>query len=141
MIILVAFVLCWVPFLVQFVLVLSHGFDMDDRMQLYFVTFANMFYFLGCGINPLVYISRCARFRDESLRLLCLLGKTLVCCEGELREKLAVRGKVLELPADRASYVKKGLGLTVDDASFNGLEMNFPYEEGIVAGKYRTEKS
>lgn len=92
LIIMIAFVLCWVPFLIQFVLIIAHNFNMDDQMQLYFVTFANMFYFLGCGINPLIYIFRCARFKNESKRLIFVFLKQIVCCESKLREIISAKG-------------------------------------------------
>ena len=79
LIVLVGFVLCWVPFLVQFILVIVHNYAMGDQMQLYFVTVANMFYFLGCGINPLILIFRCAKFKHESTRIIVALLNRSPC--------------------------------------------------------------
>ena len=70
-----------------------HNFDMDDVLQLYFVTFANVFYFLGCGINPLIYIFRCARFKNEATRLVYSLLSYIVCCKGDLRTTIMERGR------------------------------------------------
>ena len=98
LIIMVAFVLCWVPFLIQFAMIIAHNFNMEDQMQLYFVTFANIFYFLGCGINPLIYIFRCARFKKESKRLIFVFLEKIVCCESKLRKMISAQGKMAADP-------------------------------------------
>lgn len=92
LIIMVAFVLCWIPFLIQFAMIVVHNFNMGDQMQLYFVTFANIFYFLGCGINPLIYIFRCTRFKKESKRLIFVFLEMVVCCKSKLRDAISARG-------------------------------------------------
>lgn len=92
LIILVVFVGCWIPFLVQFLLIIIHNFEMGDQLQLYFVTVANMCYFLGCGVNPLVYIFRCARFKRESTRLVFIMLNKILCCDSKLKRSILARG-------------------------------------------------
>ena len=80
LIILIVFVVCWMPFHFQWIYLVSSNFRISDIAQLYLVTIANLFYFVGCCANPLICIFRCTRFRKECKRIVLLLLKHVSCC-------------------------------------------------------------